>query len=334
LEPEKVASSPSRISLWPLALLGILVSYFSLFRRSQKPIKADRPSNTATNQPKGGQNVSEYPIRIAVESFPPPETPLEERASKKRKKIKREWYGLAIQLLTLVGVIAYACISHRQLGQMVESNKLTQQALKIGQQSYVTIGRPDGTVAEVVWPKDPKAKAGIIAYFRNSGHLPAKFNWGTWGPWWGLAFLPKEPTGSIEIKSERPFTPMWAGVTRKTGGVGGSGTITIAGDSLYSGTMFELPKEQMGRILSATSPPLQLTGLLDYCDNLGKYSCRQFSIAYLGPPYSRFVLWNEEECPAFMTKLRRPDPDIDYFPPCELADRERKMEEDARKPKH
>jgi len=194
----------------------------------------------------------------------------------------------------------------------------------------VTVGRADGTVAEVIRDKIG-ANTSVIMYFQNTGHLPAKFNWGSQGPWWGLAFIPKIPGGFIEIKSDKPFTPMWAGVTRKTGGVGGSGTITIGGNSLYSVPIIQLPAQQLNKMLTETEPPLQLSGVLDYCDSLGKYSCRNFTLQYFREPLNRFALVFEEECPAFQTKIRNPDPNIDYFPPCEMAARERKMEEDARR---
>ena len=319
-DPDKHAS------MWPLAFLGVVVSALSLFAsRRYQPGKSihpqDSPDNKNTDahrQTAPTTNVVTTPPDSAKTNGSKHDTPLWEK------------FAVGIAFALLIVNICQMRSTEKAATAAVTANTNAQNALAIAEQAYITVGRPDGTVAEIIRPNGPESKSSIVAYFQNSGHQPARFNWGTWGPMWGLAFIPKSATGSIEVKSGRLFTPMWAGVNRKTGGVGSSGTITIGGSSIYAVPIVELPKQDLDKMLRESDPALELSGMFDYCDSLGNYSCRTFTIQYVREPLDRFVLSYEEECPAFETKLRHPDPDIDYFPACELASRERKMEEDAR----
>ena len=74
----------------------------------------------------------------------------------------------------LTGAV-YAAFAALQWAAMRTANKLTTDALKTSQRAYITIGRKDGVVAELVIPPNPKETAGIVIYFQNSGHLPALF---------------------------------------------------------------------------------------------------------------------------------------------------------------
>jgi len=215
---------------------------FFPLQRSQKPVQADAQAIIGTISPSVAKCIR-IPHPDCCRVLSTSETP--QRSVHPRKERKQDESGMACnQLLTLVVSLPMLVLATDNWDKWLNPTNL-RSSTEIGQQSYVTIGRPDGTVAEVVWPKDPKAKAGIIAYFRNSGHCQPNLT-GARGPC-GACFPPKEPTGSIEIKSER-LSANWR-VTRKTA-VSCRWQCTIPSQATLYSALCRTPQEQMGRILS------------------------------------------------------------------------------------
>jgi hypothetical protein len=200
----------------------------------------------------------------------------------------------------------------------------TQNALVIGQQAYVTIGRKDGVVAEFVSPKDAKDNAGIVIYFQNSGHIPAKCNWGTISD---ILLIP--PVQDFPpIHSPHHFTAMTR--TRNTDNpesVGESGGITIAGDSLYTTDVSELPQSNVAR-LATMNRVFELMGAFEYCDEFGTYSCRQFTMYYQGVPYNAFRMVSDYAC-WLPLRAVKPDPHLEYLFPCKTREELHKEQETA-----
>jgi hypothetical protein len=203
---------------------------------------------------------------------------------------------------------------------MIDANNLNRKSFQMSQGAAVTIGKKDGTVADFVMPDDPKNNAGIVIYFQNGGHMPAKFNWGMVAP---IVTLPPTPDFP-QLESVHKFNnPLTRTRSRKAenGSFSENGEI-IAGDSLYVVDVVELPQERVTRQMKAHQI-FMLTGAFEYCDALGNYMCRQFTLFYQGIPYKRFSLASEFECPAYLQKIEKPDPNLDYLPPCEtMSERE------------
>jgi hypothetical protein len=220
----------------------------------------------------------------------------------------------------------YALIAAVQSCQMYRQSKVASEALRqstesfiISQKAYVTVGRQDGVVAEAVMPKNETAKAGLLIYFQNTGHLPARFNFGPDNRLIGL--IPP----STPVEADHEFEPMWRGRDKKGHGGGWSGTITIAGNSSYQGILFELPEKQLRHLLDEPLGPYFYTpGKYEYCDGFGGRVCRSFTIRYAGEPYNRFFLMMEQECMAsdlqvrMSSIMRRNPPDWEYLNPCAL----------------
>ena len=195
------------------------------------------------------------------------------------------------------------------------------------QRAYVTIGRPDGTVAEIVWPKDEKGNAGLLVYFQNNGRLPAKFNWGSDSTF--IAIVPTDPKvfkeaeiakGYVELPTNHLFQPMYRAKNRKGANIQWSGTIDIAGGATYQGVLWELPKERMLQVLSLDSP-FAPSGRFEYCDGFGRRVCKNFHLKYAHEPYNRFLVSFEDECSATEMQVLRPMPDFDYSPVCSISER-------------
>jgi len=202
--------------------------------------------------------------------------------------------------------------------------KLTQDSLDVSQKAYVTVGRPDGDVAEIILPSDPTGKAAVLVFFQNTGHIPARFNWGNDSA--VIAVVPsspgdiKEPYGStadVELHTDHFFRPMYrARVRDQKGAFTWSGTITIAGNSAYEGVLWEVPKERMVQLMSLDRP-FAPGGRFEYCDGFGHRVCRNFRLQYAGNPYNKLFLATEEGCMRFQTQILNPDPKLEYLSPCE-----------------
>lgn len=210
--------------------------------------------------------------------------------------------------------------------------KLTQDSLNVSQQAYVTVGRADGTVAEILMPPDSETKAAILVYFQNTGHMPAKFNWGNNSPI--IAVLPSDPKavkepyggqGFSEFDTENIFRPMYRARRRdQVNGFTWSGTTTIAGNSSYEGVLWEIPKERMSQLMNLDRPFMP-SGKFQYCDGFGHQVCRKFSLRYAGNPYNKLFLASEEECAVWEAQVLNPDHNFEYLNPCEVQERREEL---------
>src|SRR5207249_2995349 len=79
-----------------------------------------------------------------------------------------------------VGIAAgvfYAIVSFWMWRAMIDANNMARKTSQVSQRAYVTVGRKDGIVANFVASEAGNA-TGLVIYFQNSGHLPAKLSWG------------------------------------------------------------------------------------------------------------------------------------------------------------
>ena len=146
----------------------------------------------------------------------------------------------------------------------------TKEALNVSQRAYVTVGRKDGTVTEFAIPGDHSVNTGILIYFQNSGHLPAKFNWGLTG--FGTVIVPPIP-GFPPVDSPHRFAPMTRTINHKDGSRGESGGVIVGGDSVYSTDLGSLPTDSALQLIRMNRL-FMINGAFEYCDALGSYSCR------------------------------------------------------------
>jgi hypothetical protein len=331
--------SEKKSALWLLGLLGILgvASYFRSKpnappKQPVEPIQTQ--DNTDTNR-NIGKNEDDIPSGMGPITETPETKAKREYTQKRRQAIQRfrKAGGAWLSLGTFVVVLAYAVIARNQWQAVIFSNELTQQTLNISQQAYVTVGRPDGTVAEIIMPTDLKAKAAILVYFQNTGHLPARFNWGNNSRI--VAILPSDPkiikdsemehTQWSEFDTDHSFTPMVRTRNRKqASSFGWSGTITIAGQSAYEGILWEIPKERMLQLMTYDRPFMP-DGKFEYCDGFGHRVCRRFMLRYAGNPYNKLFLASEEECTKWEMQVLNPDPNLEYLNPCELSERREEL---------
>jgi hypothetical protein len=161
---------------------------------------------------------------------------------------------------------------------------------RISEQPIVTIGKPDGTIAEMV-------NGHLKLYFHNTGHLPAlRFN-----------------VGFLGLKN-KPFHR----ITRsknKSGGenTSGGGEATIAGGDIYPLEISLTPDE-----ISSFSKPGIFTlpfGYYEYCDRFGDYTCKGFDL-WSDIHLEHFGIMAQEDCMAVMTAIPPPTADEVFLSPC------------------
>jgi len=102
------------------------------------------------------------PVRVTVESLPPSHTPPKDTETEKARKVRREWYGLGLQFLTLAAVIAYACITYRQW-------KTAETQLEATERPWLKIN----FAAEPVTFHDGGMQLSVHANITNVGHSVA-----------------------------------------------------------------------------------------------------------------------------------------------------------------
>jgi hypothetical protein len=236
----------------------------------------------------------------------------------------------ALATVAIVGLtFVYVKYSKRQWEAMGRANELTQQTLQIGQRAYITIGRKDGVVAEL--PEPPEGNPRIVLYFQNNGHLPAEFNWGTTINPPIFQATPRTALPPITSLTPHKFTPMTRSRNKKTGDISTSGGVEIGGDSVYVADYGDVAREPVDR-LKRGGELFILNGAFESCDELGTYSCKQFTLSYQGGSRNAFWLDSINDCPIFWRKLPPDTTDIQYLRPClSRTEREQEQADFARK---
>lgn len=154
--------------------------------------------------------------------------------------------------------------------------EIAQDTLQLSQRAYVTLGKKDGVIADFVVPKDPNQNAEVVIYFQNSGHLPAKFAWGTVVP-----LLTKDSKNrSTGINYTHPYQGFSRMKDRKTGSVTEQGESSqIAGDSVLVSTLGVISQKDLAD-LPANDMGVLILGMYEYCDELGNLSIHDFGLRY------------------------------------------------------
>jgi hypothetical protein len=204
---------------------------------------------------------------------------------------------------------------------------------------YVTVGRKDGVIADFVVPKDPKQDAEIVIYFLNTGRLPAHFAWGTMAPLLAAGGK-KQSTGIDYVHPYKGLPSRTRDIKNGSFGETGGESTVIAGDSVLVSTLGKVSQKDLAD-LPVNNMGLVIMGSFSYCDELGTYAWRQFSLRYrsIAPSTSlSFDLWEDRDMwgPAYFPELTQPKPTdtTEYLFPCvTFTERERLAEEQKKKKK-
>src|SRR6266852_1653043 len=189
--------------------------------------------------------------------------------------------------VTAAATIAIVWLTHVYVDYSKKQWQVAQDSLRLSQQAYVIIGRKDGKLAEFKSTDTPGTNAAVVLFFQNSGHLPAKFNWGTTTT---IPVFQDKPRLALPgLPSAHTFVQMKRIRNRKDGSISESGATVIGGDSVYDADYGEIPKDRAKQVLEGGNL-FMIEGAFESCDEMGIYSCKTFSIFYQGHPYDDFRL--------------------------------------------
>ncbi len=145
MEPRKKTSSPDRSSPWNLGLLGILISSFAIigYLRSKAKAPLGQPANRVSNPDNTKQETgkSEYNDPMGFNPTGSQNATTAHvccHSKKERKPLYRRWklYALLINILTLIAVGWYACLTQQQVKTsdqtFTETSRLLKKSLKNG----------------------------------------------------------------------------------------------------------------------------------------------------------------------------------------------------------
>jgi hypothetical protein len=188
--------------------------------------------------------------------------------------------------LTFLAVVTYTtiaavqtCVNNKAAKAAKDAGDLARQSLQISQRAYITIGRKDGVIADFVIPKDPNQDAEIVLFFQNTGRIPAKLAWGTFGD---HGLLVQGSVGHSGITYTHGFKglpiPSRDKSGKITGWVGGEAAV-VAGDSVFVSTLGKISQKD---IQDLSHRPLGsfILGIYEYCDGLGNHFQHNFALGF------------------------------------------------------
>jgi hypothetical protein len=120
--------------------------------------------------------------------------------------------------------------------------------------------------------------------------MPAKLNWGI-NNWYT-----KEPL--TQIPGNKPFAPMRRTRNKKSGDVTDSWSTdgSVGGDAVREVAVGYLPAGFVDD-LNKSNKIFDVDGVYEYCDELGRYECRTFSLAYQHLPFGTWRIMSNQNCP-------------------------------------
>lgn len=227
-----------------------------------------------------------------------------------RKQLSRATCLNILTAITAVVAFGYGTVNFLMWRAMKHANQLAQSTFEVSQQASVTLGRKDGVLAEFRKSPFRNVQDGLVLYFQNSGHMPATIQWGI-NEW----FL-EEPIRPLP--NPHKFVPMKRTRNKKTGAVSyvGDTDAHVGGDAVKGVAAGYLPAGTVDYLIK-TNTPFKLNGIYEYCDELGRYACREFSLEYQDVPFGAFrSVWDEPCMDRSYLGNTNPGPDEELLPMC------------------
>src|SRR6202795_3873927 len=138
-------SSPPQNPDEPSGLLRTLVAafwgvFFALFLSrwrapNQESVTSDTKQDDTNETGCRRQDIPTSPIRVAVDSFPPSDTPPEEKDAKRRIKKRWKYFGAVIKVLTVGLLITVAILTRLQWLEM----RRTVREMQIARQPWAVL---------------------------------------------------------------------------------------------------------------------------------------------------------------------------------------------------
>jgi hypothetical protein len=231
----------------------------------------------------------------------------------------RRWCKLDWNKAAGIATLVVALTSVATLGYTAKSLKDGRKAFEATQRPSVSIGRKDGKIAEFAVPSSDVAdpNVGIRIFVQNGGQSAALT------PNLGLLPLNVTFSGIGTPPSKPPVVPLMQNdfhhLVRYTSSksLPGGDTSSIAPQSEYSFVFRDQVTRETYDSLMQGKSLLLISGICEYCDLLGNYTCRWFSLSWRGPPFNEFSKDGETDCALLYSYPPKAMPDQRYLLPCE-----------------
>ena len=213
-----------------------------------------------------------------------------------------------------------------QVENTKESLRKSEEIFRISQQPYMTVGRKDGVVAEIKESQDPNGWAGIVLYWQNAGHLPART----------VCMMTTSSAWPITAPKAGPSTPLMRQRGRDSTGklqVMESGCPTVGGDSAFAYIIPDpFTQKTFDAVKAKKDSQLSVWETIQYCDSFGHYVCKSVFLNYLHDPINGFQEIGENDCSGMYRAVPN-IPQIMYgpneqLPPCSTPEEEQKNQEE------
>jgi hypothetical protein len=230
--------------------------------------------------------------------------------------------GLVVAAGLLIATWYQSCLTRDAL-------KETREEFTAHQRPYVSLGRKDGTIEEFVEPKTATDLAGLKIYSQNGGPSPAL------NPHVGILMaLILNATGTgPEAHPYQPHLQPFRQLLRyrlANGSTGENGSAgSIPPQSEYVSLIPELLSDVQLISMKEGKRTMVVMGELEYCDEVGTYSCRSFTLFFQGPPINSFSETTESDCAAMYGYPPR-QPGQTYLLPCEQPSERQQRQEQER----
>jgi hypothetical protein len=221
----------------------------------------------------------------------------------------RERAHLILEVCGIIVVGVYTRVAALQWGAMNQANIQNASNFVASQRPYVSIGKRDGTIGELVYPFDSKGNASVSLYFYNGGNLPAsRFNI-------QLFAVTGATTEQHMVRLKNKATGITEYMT--------AAMKEIARDSDNTESFPNWVSEADILSARAGSKPISLSGFFEYCDAFGEYFCRRFTVGYEAQTNS-FNLNSTSECSYQYPRVTPFLPlEMEYLPPCPTPDEQK-----------
>jgi hypothetical protein len=265
----------SALSTAVLGSLALLVGVLTLFKSTGAANSGKIQQNFGA--PIGPQQAPE--VNHGLISGPElgsSETPKDSSEAQQPTKKTGKW-----KILQRVGIVAgifYAMVNFAVWRAMVNSNELTRRAFEIAERSYITLGRKDGILGELIETDDPQGWPTILLYLQNAGHLPAQ-----------TVCVSTQITGWPIFRGPADQNnPLMRGIgfnSKGQPGTYGSACPAVGGDSVYTYVISRFfTQETLNRIRAEKLFQFSLSGYVQQCDSFGHYACKIFFLEFRGKP--------------------------------------------------
>jgi hypothetical protein len=214
-----------------------------------------------------------------------PQTVLEEYRADQKESRRRDTFRKRLEIGALLVAAFYAVVTYRLWRTAIDTERAAQRP-------YVSLGREDGTIAEIIGQSASQPEdTDIRLWFRNTGRQTAHdftTNLCTMADVWANKCGPSHhvrPLNSPDMIGGIPIHNTWLGVDVGSDtyrdAIVGVKTSDLEQTRALPLPFFYDPKRSRG-------VPVQIVGTIEYTDSFDEYCCKEICVLFMGAVLNSF----------------------------------------------